>query len=157
MGQSTAGRVTDVTAEVAEALPQLVSGRGEVRVLLVDYGPPLAGANAPASGLAAGVLRRVRSHIDQHLAEPLPLRELARIAGLSDYHFARAFRRSTGLPPHRYLLMRRIEHARELIERSDRPIAAIALDLGFADQSHFTRCFAAATGLTPRAFRRQRR
>lgn len=119
--------------------------------------PSAHGAVPVRGGLAPGALRRVREHIHQRLAERIELSELAEIAGLSDCHFARAFKQSIGVPPHRYLLQRRIEVAALLIESTDRPLSAIALDVGFSDQSHFTRMFSRLTKQTPREFRHQHR
>ncbi len=163
MRNLAAGQVIDVTAVVGSALPELLLGRTEARIFLVadeELPAPMQSvppALADKGGLAPGVLRRVREHIERHLAAPIQLHDLAQIAGLSDCHFARAFKQSAGTPPHRYLVLQRVERARELIRRSNRPMADIALEVGFSDQSHFTRSFAAATGLTPRAFRQRHR
>ena len=108
-------------------------------------------------GLAPGALRRVREHIDQQLAEKIELFELAAIAGLSACHFARAFKQSVGLPPHRYLMQRRVEAAADLIRDTEQALSDISLAAGFSDQSHFTRMFASVTGETPGAFRRRNR
>lgn len=111
----------------------------------------------PRGGLAPGALRRVRDHIEDRLAEKIELRELAAIAGLSECHFARAFKQSLGLPPHRYLILRRIAAAAELIKNTDQLLTDVSLRVGFCDQSHFTRVFARTTGETPSAFRHRHR
>jgi len=118
-----------------------------------------AGAAAPAArgGLAPGALRRVLEHLRAHVAEPITLEELAGIARLSVSHFARAFRESVGVAPHRYLMRLRIARACELIRDTDRPLADISLEVGLADQSHLTRLFVALVGERPRDFRRQHR
>jgi AraC-like DNA-binding protein len=108
-------------------------------------------------GLAPGVKRRVFEHIDRDLARPIVLGELAVIAGLSSYHFARAFKQSVGLPPYRYVVRRRIAAAAELVKNTKNPLSAIAIDVGFSDQSHFTRLFVRHMGETPSAFRRRHR
>jgi AraC family transcriptional regulator len=105
--------------------------------------------SAIRGGLARPALRRVLEFIDSHLHRSLTLKELAQLSGLSVDHFARAFRESTGAPPHRYLVERRLNHARELLERTDRPIADIAQTLGFTDQSHLTNLFRRHFGATP--------
>lgn len=91
------------------------------------------------------------------LAGDRPVAELAGRCGLSRSHFTRAFKASMGLPPHHWLMRHRVERARELLERSDESIAAIATSCGFADQSHLTRVFHAITGASPAAWRRRRR
>lgn len=104
-------------------------------------------------GLAAGTLRRIRDHIAAHLGEALSITDLASIAGLSPYHFARAFKRSTGQSPHAYLLGARIARAREALGAGQTP-AEVSLLCGFSSQSHFTERFRAETGVTPGQFRR---
>jgi len=111
----------------------------------------------PRGGLAPGVLRRVRKHVEERLAERIELRELAAIAQLSECHFSRAFKQSTGLPPHRYVMARRIASAARMIEDTNQALAEIALAAGFSDQSHFTRVFVDVMGETPRAFRHRHR
>jgi AraC family transcriptional regulator len=111
--------------------------------------------NPARGGLSRPLLRRVIDHIDENLDQDLGLRGLASISGLSEDHFARAFRESTGVPPHRYLLQRRLARAQQLLEGSDMPIAEIALSLGFADQSHLTNLFRRGVGMTPGQFRTQ--
>lgn len=108
-------------------------------------------------GMAPGTLRRVREHIEVNLAEHLQLRDLSALTDLSPCHFSRAFKQSVGMPPHRYLMSRRISAAAKLIETTDRPMCDIALEVGFSDQSHFTRVFSAQIGESPRSFRHLRR
>jgi AraC-like DNA-binding protein len=108
-------------------------------------------------GMGFGSLRRTREHIERRLAHRISLPELAGIAGLSAGHFSRAFKQSVGMSPHRYLLKRRIAAAADLIRDTDRPLADVALNVGFCDQSHFTRVFARESGETPSAFRRRYR
>jgi AraC-like DNA-binding protein len=113
--------------------------------------------DVPRGGLSPGALRRVRDYIAAHFHENLDIRTLASYAGLSAYHFSRAFKSSVGMPPHRYLLEQRIRKAAELIERSEQPLINIGLAVGFADQAHFSRTFHALVGLTPCQFRRTHR
>ena len=107
--------------------------------------------------MAFGRLRRIREHIERELAHKISLGELANIAGLSPGHFSRAFKQSVGMPPHRYVLRRRIATAADAIRNTDRSLAEVALSVGFSDQSHFTRVFARELGETPSAFRRKYR
>jgi transcriptional regulator of acetoin/glycerol metabolism len=112
---------------------------------------------APRGGLAPGALRRVKEHIAAHLGEDLTIEMLAAQAGLSLHHFARAFKASVGLPPHRYLLEQRIQKAAELLESTEDAISTIAVSVGFADQSHFSNSFHQLAGRTPAQFRRAHR
>ncbi|MEO0821967.1 MAG: AraC family transcriptional regulator [Pseudomonadota bacterium] len=100
-------------------------------------------------------IRRVREYIEDNLGEDLSVAALADVACLSVHHFARAFRGSFGETPHRYVQRRRIARATAMLSRTAAPISEIALDCGFATQSHFTAAFKSATGATPSAFRRQ--
>jgi AraC-like DNA-binding protein len=104
-------------------------------------------------GLPPGAMRRVREHVEAHLSESMDLAELAAIAGLSVYHFARAFKQSAGVTPHHYLVRRRIERAQDMLARSELPLSGIALATGFSDQSHLARHFRQMLGMTPGQFR----
>jgi transcriptional regulator GlxA family with amidase domain len=98
-------------------------------------------------------MRRIQEYVDTHLSENVELPVLAGIAGLSVFHFAREFKRTAGIPPHSYLLGKRIERAQNLLSRTDLSLSEIALASGFSDQSHFTRRFRQILGTTPREFR----
>jgi AraC family transcriptional regulator len=104
-------------------------------------------------GLAAWRLRRINEYIEENLTEDIPLSELAGLAGLSEHHFSTAFRQTVGMPPHRYLLGRRIDRAKALLRRRESSITDVALSVGFSSSSHFTTMFRKLTGNTPRAFR----
>jgi AraC-like DNA-binding protein len=114
-------------------------------------------SNRARGGLAPSVKRRVCEHIEQMIATRFPLSELAAIARLSECHFARAFKQSLGVPPHRYLMQRRIARAALIITTTGKALSDVALEVGFSDQSHFTRQFVRVTGETPRAFRHRHR
>jgi AraC family transcriptional regulator len=105
-------------------------------------------------GLAPGQIRRVLEYIEAHLTGELGLVELAAIVKLSPHYFGEAFRISTGRSPHRYVMERRVEWARDLLRDADRPIHDIAYAAGFSNQSHFTANFRRVTGITPGRFRR---
>lgn len=112
---------------------------------------------APArGGLGTQRLRLVIDYIEANLGDDLSIAMLARIADRSLHHFSEAFRQSTGTPPHRYIIIRRIERAKILLLSTDLPIAQIALAVGFASQSHFGATFRAMTGVTPLRFRLDR-
>lgn len=104
-------------------------------------------------GLPPGALRRVREYIALHLEENISIEILANIAELSTCHFARAFKQSEGVTPHRYLLQCRVRRVQELLANSKLPLAEIALAVGFADQSHCARRFREMVGTTPRRYR----
>jgi AraC family transcriptional regulator len=106
-------------------------------------------------GLPPPKLRRVLEYIEAHLENELHLEQLASLVELSPYHFARVFKQSTGVPPHRYVTERRIERAKLLLHNSHAGIADIALAVGCASQSHLARLFRQATGLTPQSYRSQ--
>ena len=107
-------------------------------------------------GLAPHQLRRVQDFLRDHLTEDVSLSDAAAVAGLSTSYFARAFRQATGVPPHQWVIAERLAHARTLLETSRLPLAEIALQSGFADQSHFTSAFRRGTGTTPGQWRRAR-
>lgn len=104
-------------------------------------------------GLAPALRKRLRDFIEQHLAEPLPLGQLAALCALSEYHFARMFQASFGLPPHRYVLARRLVRACHLLRQSALPLGEVALACGFASASHFSNRFRQALGATPGQYR----
>jgi len=104
-------------------------------------------------GLPPRALRRVREFIEVNLAENISIQELAAIAGLSMYHFARAFKQSVGMPPHAYLVQRRVQRVQDLLTATDLPLSEIALAAGFADQSHCARRFRQHIGVTPGSYR----
>lgn len=108
----------------------------------------------PKGGLAAWQERRAKEQMDANLDGRISLRELAADCGLSLSHFSRAFRETTGLAPHKWLLRRRVEVAKSLMQDRRLTLAEIALACGFADQSHFTRVFAQCVGVSPGTWRR---
>jgi AraC family transcriptional regulator len=105
-------------------------------------------------GLAAWQQRRIVEFIEEHLADDFPLSALAGLAQLSTYHFARAFKRSFGIPPHRYHTNRRIERARMLLADARTSVADVALEVGFSGASAFAATFRRTTGQTPTDYRR---
>jgi AraC-like DNA-binding protein len=139
------------TDDLLAAVRQL--GHSALGPLATPGGQDAIFDRAARGGLAPSVLRTVRSYIEDHLTEGADLDSLARIAGVSCCHFSRAFKRSTGMPAHHYLITRRISAAIALIRETDRALSDISLEVGFADQSHFSRTFVQLTGLTPGDFR----
>ncbi|MGH8466927.1 MAG: helix-turn-helix transcriptional regulator, partial [Pseudomonas sp.] len=102
-------------------------------------------------GLAAHQRRQLSEYIEANLDQALSLGELAALCNLSEYHFARMFRESFGLPPHQYLLARRLAMARQLLRFGNLALGDVALQCGFASASHFSNRFRQALGATPGA------
>jgi len=105
------------------------------------------------SGLPGAQLRRVTEFIDGNLTRALPLSELSAEAHMSQYHFARLFKESTGVPPHRFVVQRRIDRARTLLLDGQLSIDAIARAVGFRTRSHFSMVFHRHTGSPPTVYR----
>lgn len=99
-------------------------------------------------------LASVISYVEEHLGSNVSLSAMASVARLSPYHFARQFRAATGMPPHQYVISRRVERARDLLEKHDTlPLTEIAVRAGFLDQSHLSNHFKRLLGVTPGQFR----
>jgi AraC family transcriptional regulator len=106
--------------------------------------------NALMSGYT---LRRVTNYIEDNLTKDLTLAEIAGVVHMSPHYFSRAFRKSTGIPPHRYVIDRRIEKAKTLLSDKQLPLVEVGLSAGFQNQSHFTTLFHKRTGMTPKVYR----
>jgi AraC family transcriptional regulator len=104
-------------------------------------------------GLSGQKLRMVTSYMAENYTRDLRLEELACIAGISRFHFAREFKRTTGTSPHQYLINLRIQRAKALLTESNLPLVEVGLQSGFSHQSHFTRLFSRFTGATPQSYR----
>ena len=114
--------------------------------------------NAKArGGLAPWQESRAKEAMDANLNKEIDIAQLAYECGLSTSRFARAFRQSTGCPPHRWLLQRRLERAQDLLLNSDKTLVKIAKACGFSDQNHLTRAFGQTVGTSPGLWRRARR
>ncbi len=107
------------------------------------------------TGLAARKRRRATELLRAHLDGSVRLADLARECELSVSHFARAFKASFGMSPHRWLVQRRIERAQQLIAETDLPLAEVAVQSGFKDQAAFTRTFRRIVGMPPGSWRRE--
>jgi AraC-like DNA-binding protein len=147
---------------LAAQLARALMARGEVAdhrftrcisqtlaVHLTRLDPPRAKVNA----LPKWRLRRVEQYIADHFDRCLSLSELANVAGLSRMHFAAQFRAATGYRPREYLLNHRIEHAKTLLATTGRPLAEIALAVGFSTQAHFSTVFKRISGQSPARWR----
>lgn len=107
----------------------------------------------PQGGFTKLQLQRATDYMEAHLGDTLTLDDLATATGLSAGHFARRFKVSTGVPPHKYLMRLRVERAKRML-RGGESLTEIALACGFAHQEHMTRIFRQQMGVTPAAFRR---
>lgn len=119
------------------------------------YSPSVATMSGPRGGLAPWQQRRVIDLFTEHLDGTLTLHFAAGQCGLSVSHFARAFRRTFGTPPHHYLVLRRVERAKVLLSHSGCALSKVAQQAGFSDQASFSRTFKAVVGTTPGQWRRQ--
>jgi AraC family transcriptional regulator len=119
------------------------------------YGGLQSVTESVRGGLAPWQVKRACEKLDSDLGGKLSLEQIAAEFGLSVSHFSRAFKASTGLPPHQWLLRQRVKAAKQLMTIRDLPLSEIAISAGFANQSHLTRVFSAAVGVSPAAWRRQ--
>ncbi len=116
------------------------------------YGQP-----AQPAGLCRADLDRAIEFVEDNLARPLGLEDIAEAVGLSTYYFAREFKAALGQSPHQFTLERRVARARLALEQTDAPLAEIALETGFSDQPHMTTMFRKILGVTPGQLRRDAR
>ncbi|HXG47501.1 MAG TPA: AraC family transcriptional regulator, partial [Methylomirabilota bacterium] len=123
--------------------------------LVRHYGEGVKLASAAGQGLNRQQLRRATEFIAENLAQNVSLGQIAAAAGLSAFHFARLFKKSTGMAPHQYVIRCRVERARQLMLANQSTMADIAHQVGFCDQSHLTTHFKRVFGVTPRVFRRR--
>ncbi|MHB8885241.1 MAG: helix-turn-helix domain-containing protein [Methylovirgula sp.] len=113
-----------------------------------------APAVGETGGLAEWQKKKLVDYIETYLDQPISIAAMAALVRLSPYHFARAFKRSFGVPPHRYHMMRRIEATKILLGKTSVPVTEIALRFGFSETSSFTAGFRRLTGLSPSEYRR---
>jgi AraC family transcriptional regulator len=109
----------------------------------------------PPDGLADRRLRRLADLIEANLDGDLSLETMAAEVGLSQLYLIRTFKAGFGAPPHRYILLRRIERAKELLRATDMPVAEVALAVGFSSQSHLSNWFQRMIGISPAAYRKR--
>jgi AraC-like DNA-binding protein len=122
--------------------------------LAFTYGGLTPGAERVKGGLSPVQERRVKEMLMADMRGDVSLSDLASACGLSAGHFSRAFKQTTGLPPHRWLMEQRLKRAKALLLDPSRTLSDVAAACGFADQSHFTRVFSGRVGATPGAWKR---
>jgi AraC family transcriptional regulator len=130
---------------------------GLVLHLLANYGVAKPKVPSPCGKLNAFQLRAVLECIESQLADDVSLLTLAQRAHISPFHFARLFRATVGVPPHRFVLRLRLERAVRFIKAGKMTLAQIAVECGFHDQPHFTRAFQRLFRMTPAMYLRRRR
>ena len=140
------GELADASQSTLHGLLGIVAGKPADQPL-TRLRPHFSG------GLPPRVLQRVRDYVETHLEDSISLQDLASTAGLSTSHFIRAFKRSAGVTPHRYLLQRRVRRALGLLAETTLALSEVAMASGFADQSHFCRQFRKLVGATPSRYR----
>jgi AraC family transcriptional regulator len=121
--------------------------------LLRHYTAEDARAQKFMGGLSGQKLKLVTAFIGDNYERDLSLTELAHVAGMSTFHFAREFKRATGTTPHQYLIKFRVERAKALLAESRMPLVEVGFRSGFSHQSHFSRLFRRLTGTTPLSYR----
>jgi len=123
----------------------LVTSHSSARARLTDY----------RGGLSPYKLRQVIAFINDNLSSNVSLAEMANLLQMGPCHFARAFKESTGLSPHQYVLRRRVERALQMLKETSTNLVDIAYDLGFSSQGHFTTVFSKIVGVSPSSYREQ--
>lgn len=165
--KSTVPVFDEIIAHICVALKPALRASDQVNRLFVDhvttafaahlaqaYGGMQNEQRLMKGGLAPWQVRRAKEMLADDLKGDTPLATLAAACGLSRDHFSRAFRQSTGLPPHAWLNKARVERGMMLMRQPGQSLSEVALECGFVDQSHFTRVFLRHVGLTPGAWRR---
>ena len=122
-------------------------------LIRLDRGAPAKDKTYIRGGLAPHQQRAVSSYVEEHLREPISIATLADLVDLSPFHFCRAFKKSFGVPPHRYHTGRRIERAKAMLAKQALSVTEIGLAVGFSETSSLSAAFRKATGLTPRGYR----
>jgi AraC-like DNA-binding protein len=165
--QPGVGHDDTVVRHLGSSLLEALHRQDEANQLFVDhtmlaltahvaqtYGGLRRSTELARGGLASWQVKRACEKLESDLGGKVPLEQIAAEFDLSVSHFSRAFRVSTGLPPHQWLLRQRVNTAKELMSVRDLPLSEIAISAGFANQSHFTRVFSSVVGVSPAAWRR---
>jgi AraC family transcriptional regulator len=121
--------------------------------LLRHYADAAAGIGRKPPQLPAWKLRKTLEYLDDHIAEPFDLDQLADLCGMSRFHVSRAFHNTMGHSPSRWFILRRVERAKDMLRDTEKQIIEVAMDVGYESPSHFAKLFRAETGLSPRQYR----
>lgn len=122
--------------------------------LVQNYAVSKPALEFKANGLSQSQLERVIDYVKANLTQDLSILDLATLTGMSESHFSRSFKQSMGIAPYQYLIQQRVERAKQLLKERSNAISTIALDCGFANQTHLTRVFRQMTGITPKAYQK---
>jgi AraC family transcriptional regulator len=141
--------VSDSDTRLAQSLFQALC------LALVEHARVRGSRTQLRGGLTESQLTRLRTHVEARLEQPLPISELAALAGLSPFHFARAFKTSMGLAPASWIRLRRLTVGQRLLQDTTMSIADVAAAVGYDSPSRFSRAFRAMTGETPSQYRRR--
>ncbi|MGO8914565.1 MAG: helix-turn-helix domain-containing protein [Stellaceae bacterium] len=155
IGRTVAAELSNPSPVAALLVDTLAAALGVYVMRSYSSLLPASHTPPPARGALDGRrLARVLAFIDAKLDRDLTLEELAREACLSPFHFARSFKAAVGASPHRFLLQRRLDHAKALLRAGAPSMTEVALSCGFSSPAHFASSFKRATGVTPSHFRR---
>jgi AraC family transcriptional regulator len=123
--------------------------------LVQNYAVSKPSLEFKANGFPQSQLGRVIDYMQANLAQDLSILDLATLTNMSESHFSRSFKQSVGITPYQYLLQQRVERAKQLLKQQAISISDIALDCGFANQTHLTKVFRQMTGMTPKTYQKR--
>jgi AraC family transcriptional regulator len=123
--------------------------------LAANYAVSKPALGFKSNGLSPSQLEQVMDYIKANLTDDISILDLAKLTHMSESHFSRSFKQSVGITPYQYLMQQRVERAKELLKQRSIVISTIALDCGFANQTHLTKVFRQMTGMTPKAYQKR--